>query len=237
MHTLLDLRGSIPSFIEITDGKLHDVNILDILPFEASAIYVMDRAYVDFARLYKMHLTQALFVVREKQNFNFRRLYSKKVDKEKGFKCDQIIVLTGYYTAKKYPEKLRRIKYYDEELGKTLVFLTNIFTYSSEIIAQLYKERWKVELFFKWIKQHLRIKKFYGTSYNAVCTQIWIAVSVYLLVAIIKKRLNLKQELYTILQILSICLFEKITLNQLFKNEDYRNSDNIDFNQLKLFDL
>lgn len=237
MHTLLDLRGSIPSFIEITDGKLHDVNILDILPFEASAIYVMDRAYVDFARLYKMHLVQAFFVVREKQNFNFRRLYSKKVNTEKGFKCDQIIVLTGYYTAKKYPEKLRRIKYYDKELGKTLVFLTNIFTYSSEIIAQLYKERWKVELFFKWIKQHLRIKKFYGTSYNAVCTQIWIAVSVYLLVAIIKKRLNLKQELYTILQILSICLFEKVPLNQLFKNEDYRNSDNIDLNQLKLFDL
>lgn len=237
MHTLLDLRGSIPSFIEITDGKLHDVNILDILPVEANSIYVMDRAYVDFARLYKMHLTQAFFVVREKQNFNFRRLYSRKVDKEKGFKCDQTIVLTGYYTAKKYPEKLRRIKYYDSELGKTLVFLTNIFTHGSEIIAQLYKERWKVELFFKWIKQHLRIKKFYGTSYNAVCTQIWIAVSVYLLVAIIKKRLNLKQELYTILQILSICLFEKVPLNQLFKNEDYRNTDSVNFNQLKMFDL
>lgn len=237
MHTLMDLRGSIPTFIEITDGKLHDVNILDILPVEAGSIYVMDRAYVDFARLYKMHSANALFVLREKQNFNFRRLYSRKADKEKGFKCDQIIALTGYYTAKKYPEKLRRVKYYDKELGKTLVFLTNIFTYSSEIIAQLYKERWKIELFFKWIKQHLRIKKFYGTSYNAVCTQIWIAVSVYLLVAIIKKRLNLEQELYTILQILSICLFEKVPLNQLFKKEDYKNIDTNDFNQLKLFDL
>jgi IS4 transposase len=234
---LIGLRGSIPSFIAITDGKLHDVNILDILPVEANSIYVMDRAYVDFARLYKMNLAQAYFVVREKQNFNFRRVYSNKVDKEKGFKCDQIIVLTGYYTAKKYPEKMRRIKYYDEELGKTLVFLTNILTYSSEIIAQLYKERWKVELFFKWIKQHLRIKNFYGTTYNAVCTQIWTAVSVYLLVAIMKKRLNLKQELYTILQILSICMFEKVPLNQLFKNEDYRNIENNNNNQLKLFDL
>ncbi len=237
MHTLLDLRGSIPTFIEITDGKVHDVNILDILLFEAGAIYVMDRAYVDFARLYKMHLSQAFFVLREKQNFNFKRLYSKKVDREKEFKCDQIIVLNGYYTSKKYPEKLRRIKYYDEDIGKTLVFLTNIFTYSSEIIAQLYKERWKIELFFKWIKQHLRIKKFYGTSFNAVCTQIWIAVSIYLLVAIIKKRLNLKQELYTILQILSICLFEKVPLNQLFEDDNYRNMDNDNCNQLKLFDL
>jgi hypothetical protein len=237
MHTLLDLRGSIPSFIEITDGKLHDVNILDILPIEVNSIYVMDRAYVDFARLYKMHLAQAFFVVREKQNFNFRRLYSKKVDKEKGFECDQIIVLTGYYTAKKYPEKLRRIKYHDKDTGKTLVFLTNIFNHSAEIIALLYKERWKIELFFKWVKQHLRIKKFYGTSYNAVCTQIWIAVSVYLIVAIIKKRLNLKQELYTILQIFSICLFEKVPLNQLFINEDYKNEEESYYTQLKIFDL
>lgn len=237
MHTLLDLRGSIPSFIEITDGKLHDVNILDILPVEARSIYVMDRAYVDFARLYKMHLAQAFFVVREKQNLNFRRLYSKKVNNEKGFKCDQIIVLTGYYTAKKYPVKLRRIKYYDEELGKILVFITNIFNHSAEIIAQLYKERWKVELFFKWIKQHLRIKRFYGTSYNAVCTQIWIAVSVYLLVAIIKKKLGLKQELYTILQILSICLFEKVPIYQLFIKEDYKNIEDGGYIQLNIFDL
>ena len=159
------------------------------------------------------------------------------MDKEKGFKCDQTIVLTGFYTSKKYQDKLRRIKYYDDELGKNLVFLTNNFIYSSEIVAQLYKERWKIELFFKWIKQHLRIKKFYGTSFNAVCTQIWIAVSIYLLVAIIKKRLKLKQELYTILQIFSISLFEKVPLDQLFKNDDYRNLYNDNDNQLKLFDL
>ena len=237
MHTLLDLRGSIPTFIEITDGKVHDVNILDLLIIEPGAIYIMDRAYVDFERLYDMHQFQAYFIVREKSNFNFKRLYSRKVDKEKGFKCDQTIVLTGFYTSKKYPDKLRRIKYYDDELGKNLVFLTNNFTYSSEIVAQLYKERWKIELFFKWVKQHLRIKKFYGTSFNAVCTQIWIAVSIYLLVAIIKKRLKLKQELYTILQIFSISLFEKVPLDQLFKNDDYRNSYNDNYNQLKLFDL
>jgi len=237
MHTLLDLRGSIPTFIEITDGKVHDVNILDLLIIEPGAIYIMDRAYVDFERLYGMHQAQANFIVREKSNFNFKRLYSRKVDKEKGFKCDQTIVLTGFYTSKKYPDKLRRIKYYDDELGKTLVFLTNNFTYSSETVAQLYKERWKIELFFKWIKQHLRIKKFYGTSFNAVCTQIWIAVSIYLLVAIIKKRLKLKQELYTILQIFSISLFEKVPVNQLFNNDDYRNLYNDNDNQLKLFDL
>ena len=237
MHTLLDLRGSIPTFIEITDGKVHDVNILDLLLIEPGAVYIMDRAYVDFSRLFDMHQAQAYFVIREKQHFNFKRLYSRKVDKKKGFKCDQTIVLTSYYTSKKYPEKLRRIKYYDDELGKTLIFLTNNFIYSSEIIAQLYKERWKVELFFKWIKQHLRIKKFYGTSFNAVCTQIWIAVSVYLLVAIIKKRLKLEQELYTILQIFSISLFEKVPLDQLFSESDYSNTDNDNYNQLKLFDL
>ena len=237
MHTLLDLRGSIPTFIEITDGKVHDINILDLLLIEPGSVYIMDRAYVDFERLYDMHQAKAYFVTREKHNINFRRLYSRTVDKKKGFKCDQIIVLTGYYTSKKYPDKLRRIKYYDDELGKNLVFLTNNFTYSSEIIAQLYKERWKIELFFKWIKQHLRIKKFYGTSFNAVSTQIWIAVSIYLLVAIIKKRLKLEQELYTILQIFSISLFEKVPLNQLFNNNDYRNIENDNYNQLKLFDL
>ncbi len=197
----------------------------------------MDRAYVDFARLYEMHQAQAFFVSREKSNFNFKRLYSRKVNKEKGFKCDQTIVLTGFYPKKKYPEKLRRIKYYDAEMEKHLVFLSNNFTYSSEIIAQLYKERWKIELFFKWIKQHLRIKKFFGTSFNAVCTQIWIAVSIYLLVAIIKKRLKLDQELYTILQIFSISLFERVPLNQLFTEDDYRNIDSDNYNQLKLFDL
>lgn len=237
MHTLLDLRGSIPTFIEITDGKVHDVNVLDLLLIEAGAIYIMDRGYIDFERLYEIHKEQASFVIREKNNFNFKRLYSRKVNKKKGFKCDQTIVLTGFYASKKYPEKLRRIKYYDDEMGKNLVFLTNNFTYSSKIIAQLYKERWKIELFFKWIKQHLRIKKFYGTSFNAVCTQIWIAVSIYLLVAIIKKRLKLEQELYTILQIFSISLFEKVSLNQLFNENDYRYLDNDNCNQLKLFDL
>lgn len=237
MHTQIDLRGSIPTFIEITNGKVHDVNILDLLILEPGAFYIMDRAYLDFERLYHMHQCLTYFVVREKRNFDYQRLYSNKVDKDKGFKCDQIIKLTGFYTSKKYPEKLRRIKYYDQARDKTLVFITNNFIYSAEIIAQLYKERWKIELFFKWIKQHLRIKKFYGTSLNAVFTQIWIAVCIYLLVAIIKKRLNLKQELYTILQILSISIFEKVTINQLFGNENYNNKTTDGYNQLNLFDL
>jgi len=237
MHTQLDLRGSIPTFIEITDGKVHDVNILDLLILEPGAFYIMDRAYLDFERLYHMHQCLTYFVVREKRNFDYKRLYSKKADKEKGFKCDQIIKLTGFYTSKKYPEKLRRIKFYDKSRDKTLVFITNNFIYNAETIAQLYKERWKVELFFKWIKQHLRIKKFFGTTLNAVYTQIWIAVSIYLLIAIIKKRLNLKQELYTILQILSISIFEKVTVNQLFGNEICNNEPVPGFNQLKMFDL
>lgn len=237
MHTQIDLRGSIPTFIEITDGKVHDVNILDLLILEPGAFYIMDRAYLDFERLYHMHQSLTYFVVREKRNFGYRRVYSNKVDKSKGFKCDQTIMLTGFYTSKKYPEKLRRIKYYDNSRGKTLVFITNNFVYDAEIIAQLYKERWKVELFFKWIKQHLKIKKFFGTSLNAVFTQIWIAVSVYLLVAIVKRRLNLKQELYTILQILSISVFEKVPVNQLFENENYNNKNTDGYNQLKLFDL
>ena len=236
MHTQIDLRGSIPTFIEITDGKLHDVNILDLLILEPGAFYIMDRAYLDFERLYHMDQCLTYFVVREKRNFDYRRLYSNKVDKSKGFKCDQTIMLTGFYTSKKYPEKLRRIKYYDESRNKTLVFITNNFVYDAEIIAQLYKERWKVELFFKWIKQHLKIKKFFGTSLNAVFTQIWTAVSVYLLVAIIKKRLNLNQELYTILQILSISIFEKTTVNQLFENENYNNETTDGYNQLNLFE-
>lgn len=237
MHTLMDLRGSIPTFIEITHGKLHDVNILDLLLIEPGAIYVMDRAYLDFDRLYNIHKSLGYFITIEKSNFKFRRLYSNKVNKEKGFKCDQIIALTGFYSVKKYPEKLRRIKYYYKEQDRVLKFLTNNFNYSSEIIADLYKERWKIELFFKWIKQHLRIKNFYGTSFNAVCTQIWIAVCVYLLVAIIKKRLNLKHELYTILQIFSISLLEKVSIDQLFTNEKYGNINTEDPNQLKLFDL
>jgi hypothetical protein len=237
MHTQLDLRGSIPTFIEISDGKLHDVNILDLLILEPGAFYIMDRAYLDFARLYHMHLCSTFFVIREKHNFKYRRQYSRKVDKSLGFKCDQTIMLTGFYTSKKYPEKLRRIKYYDKDRDKTLVFITNNFVYSAEIIAQLYKERWKIELFFKWIKQHLRIKRFFGTTLNAVYTQIWIAVSVYLLVAIMKKKLKLEQELYTILQILSISVFEKVPVNQLFKNINYENNTEPDCKQLRLFDL
>ena len=235
MHTQIDLRGSIPTFIEITDGKVHDVNILDLLILEPGAFYIMDRAYLDFERLYHMHQCLTYFVVREKRNFDFKRVYSNEVDKTKGFKCDQVIKLTGFYTSKKYPEKLRRIKYYDATNDKNLVFITNNFVYNAEVIALLYKDRWKIELFFKWIKQHLRIKKFMGTSLNAVYTQIWIAISTYLLVAIVKKKLNLKQELYTILQILSISLFEKITVNQLFENKECKNTTNPDCNQLKMF--
>ncbi len=237
MHTQLDLRGSIPTFIEITDGKIHDVNILDLLILEPGAFYIMDRAYLDFERLYHMDQCLTYFVVREKRNFNYRRMYSRKVNKDLGFKCDQTIKLTGFYTSKKYPEKLRRIKYYDKEKDKNLVFITNNFKYGAEIIAKLYKERWRIELFFKWIKQHLRIKKFFGTTLNAVYTQIWIAVSTYLLIAIIKKRLNMKQELYTILQILSISIFEKVPLNQLFEENNYTNKTTGNCNQLTLFDL
>ena len=237
MHTQLDLRGSIPTFIDITDGKVHDVNILDLLILEPGAFYIMDRAYLDFERLYHMHECLCYFVIREKHNFKYKRVYSNVVNKDLGFKCDQTIKLTGFYTSQKYPEKLRRIKFYDKERDKTLVFITNNFGYSAEIIAQLYKERWKIELFFKWIKQHLRIKKFLGTTINAVYTQIWIAISIYLLVAIMKRRLKLEQELYTILQILSVCIFEKVPVNQLFENNKHKNKTTEGYNQLNLFDL
>lgn len=237
MHTQLDLRGSIPTFIDITDGKVHDVNILDLLILEPGAFYIMDRAYLDFERLYHMHECLCYFVIREKHNFKYKRVYSNEVNKDLSFKCDQTIKLTGFYTSQKYPEKLRRIKFYDKERDKTLVFLTNNFVYSADIIAQLYKERWKIELFFKWIKQHLRIKKFLGTTINAVYTQIWIAISIYLLVAIMKRRLKLDQELYTILQILSVCIFEKVPVNQLFENNKYKNKTTESYNQLNLFDL
>lgn len=237
MHTQLDLRGSIPTFIEITDGKVHDVNILDLLMLEPYAFYIMDRAYLDFERLYKMHRHRCYFVLREKRNFQYRRMYSRPVDKSKGFKCDQTIKLTGFYSSKNYPEKLRRIKCHDKEKDRTIVLLTNNFAYDAHIIADLYKERWKIELFFKWIKQHLRIKKFFGTTLNAVNTQIWIAVCVYLLVAIIKKKLKLKQELYTILQILSVRVFEKVPVNQLFESKNYKNNNTDQSNQLIMFDL
>jgi len=209
LHTLLDLRGNIPSFIRITKGKVHDVNILDELIPEPGAFYIMDRGYIDFARLYILTQCSVFFVTRAKTNLRFRRLYSHPVDKATGLKCDQTIVLTGVDTLDDYPEKLRRIRYFDAEPPQKLIFLTNNFVLPALTIARLYKCRWQVELFFKWIKQHLRIKSFYGTSENAVKTQIWIAISVYILVAIVKKQLHLDLSLYTILQILSVTAFEK----------------------------
>jgi len=236
LHTLLDLRGDIPTFIWITDGKIHDVNVLDHLIPEAGSIYVMDRAYLDFYRLYQLHQCSAIFVTRSKTNTGLRRLYSNKVDKSTGVRCDQIVVLTGYYSKKDYPEKLRRIKYFDAEKGRSFVFLTNQFTLPPEIIAELYRYRWRVEIFFKWIKQHLRIKSFYGTSENAVKTQIWIAVSTYVLVAIMKKRLKIDLTLYTILQILSIALFEKMPILKALTANDYKKQITSGHIQLKLFE-
>ncbi len=235
MHTLLDLRGNIPSFIHISDGKLGDVNVLDVLVLEAGAIYVMDRGYLDFARLYALHQAQASFVTRAKSNTRLRRVYSAAVDRRAGVICDQTVVLTGVTSRKDYPEHLRRIRFKDPETGKTLVFLTNNFTLPAATICALYKARWQVELFFKWIKQHLRIKKFYGTSENAVKSQIWIAVSVYVLVAIVKKRLNLDASLYTLLQIFSLTLFEKMPIQQAFPGNDYKSDNSILSNQLNLF--
>ena len=237
LHTLLDLRGNIPTFIHITDGKVHEVNVLDILPFEAGSFYIMDRGFVDFARLYALHQAQAFFVIRAKSNLGFQRIYSHPVDKETGLRCDQTIRLTGTFAAKDYPQYLRRVKFYDEGTNKSLVFLTNNFDLPALVIAKLYKSRWQVELFFKWIKQHLRIKAFFGTSENAVKTQIWIAIGVYVLVAIVKKRLKSELSLYTILQILSLTLFEKTPLNQLLVDSPNKNPDDTSLKQLYLFDL
>ena len=235
LHTLLDLRGSIPSFIHISDGKLHDVNVLDRIAFEAGCFYVMDRGYVDFARLYGLHLALAFFVIRGKSNLQYRRLYSQPIDKATGLRCDQTIVLTGLKTAGSYPIQLRRVKFYDAEHDKLLVFLTNNFALPALTIAQLYRCRWQVELFFKWIKQHLRIKAFFGTSENAVKTQIWIAISAYVLVAIVKKRLAVDASLYTILQILSLTLFEKTPLIQLVTNSVVSPDEEQPSIQLNLF--
>ena len=236
LHTLLDLRGNIPSFVAITDGKVHDVNILDVLIPEPGAIYVMDKAYLDFERLYHLDQCAAFFVTRAKSNTKLKRLYSRAVDKSTGVKCDQVVVLTGFYTKKAYPEKLRRVKFFDAENNRRFVFLTNQFGLPPETIASLYRSRWQVELFFKWIKQHLRIKAFYGTSENAVKTQIWIAISVYVLVAIIKKRLKLELSLYTILQIFSVSVFEKIHILQALTGDDYKNQITIGHKQLNLFE-
>jgi hypothetical protein len=235
LHTLLDLRGNIPSFIYISDGKLHEVNVLDIIPLEAGAFYIMDRGFLDFSRLHAITQASAFFVIRAKSNLKSRRLYSRPVDKSTGVVCDQSIILTVSKSVGDYPDKLRRVRYYDAETDKYLVFLTNNFLLPAITIAQLYKQRWQVELFFKWIKQHLRIKSFYGTSENAVKTQIWIAVSVYLIVAIIKKRLNIQESLYTILQVLSVSLFERTSMFQLLTFYDYTNYTDNNLNQLNLF--
>ena len=239
LHTLVDLRGNIPTFIDITDGKVHDVNVLDILMTEPGAFYIMDRGYLDFGRLFKIHRSGAFFVIRAKSNTQYKRRYSNPITAEEkalGVKCDQIIVLTGVESQHDYPEQLRRIKYHDKEIDKTFNFLTNNFTIPAQTVADLYKQRWQVELFFKWIKQHLRIKSFFGTSENAVKSQIWIAVSVYVLIAIIKKERELEIELYTILQILSLTLFEKTPLDQLIMKSDCTTEELVIGNQLNLFD-
>ena len=235
LHTLLDLRGNIPSFIKITDGKWHDVNVLDELIPEPGSYYVMDRGYLDFERLHLFSDCAAFFVIRAKKNLRYRRLYSAPVDKTTGVRSDQTIVLTGVNTAERYPDKLRRIRFVDAETRKNLVFLSNNFSLPPESIALLYKQRWQVELFFRWIKQHLRIKAFFGTSENAVKTQVWIAISVYVLVAIIRKRLNLDWSLYTILQILSIAVFEKEPIIQILTNSAHHDLCPEPDNQLKLF--
>jgi hypothetical protein len=236
IHTLMNLQGNIPEFILISDGKLHDVNALDYFIPSPGAYYVMDRGYLDFARLYELDQAKAYFVTRAKKNFNFERRYSHRIDKSTGVQCDQTVVLKTYYSHQGYPQPMRRIRYYDDNLGKRFVFLTNNFDLSATTIAALYKSRWQIELFFKWIKQHLRIKTFYGTNQNAVKTQIWTAVSVYLLVAIVKQRLDLPQSLYTILQILSVSIFEKTSLVKLFSQPDYKTPNTPSPNQLLLFE-
>jgi hypothetical protein len=235
MHTLLDLRGNIPTFIHISDGKMHEVNVLDILIPEAGSFYIMDRGFTDFARWFKLHQAQAFFVIRGKSNLLCRRIYSRAVDKATGLRCDQTVALTAPKACKDYPQHLRRIKFYDAEHNRHLVFLTNNFDLPALTIAQLYRCRWQVELFFKWIKQHLRIKRFYGTTENAVKTQIWVAITVYVLVAIMKKRLHTEASLYTILQILRLTLFEKTPLDQLVKNMEPQMNSSQDTNQLNLF--
>jgi hypothetical protein len=235
LHTLLDLRGSIPAFIHISDGKMHEVNVLDLIAFEPGAFYVMDRGYLDFARLYKLHQAGAFFVTRAKSGMNARRVYSAPTDRTTGVIADQTIAMNGYYVSRHYPEHLRRIRFRDLETDKSLIFLTNNTTLPALTIAALYKNRWQVELFFKWIKQHLRIKKFLGTSENAVKTQIWCAVSTYVLIAIVKKELQIEASLYTLLQILSVSVFEKTELSCAFQPDRVSPEMLIDDNQLNLF--
>lgn len=237
LHTLLDLRGCIPTFISITDGKVHDVKVLDQLIPEPGAFYVMDRGYLDFRRLYILNQCMAFFIIRSKVNTKFRRLYSRTIDKCSGLRCDQTILLNGINTSKQYPDKLRRVGFFDDKSERRFSFLTNNFIVPALVVAELYRCRWQVELFFKWIKQNLRIKSFYGTSENAVKTQIWIAVSVYVLVAIVKKHLRLADlSLYTILQILSVTLFEKAPLLEVLTASQYNTYNTCNDNQMKLFD-
>ena len=236
LHTQIDLKTSIPEFILFSNASVHDVNVLDVITFEANSFYIMDRGYVDYKRLYKIQMCDAFFVTRAKDNMNYRRLYSHPNDKNKGVIYDQTIMLNNHYASKDYPKTMRRIKFRDEETGKVLIFLTNNFHLKATEIAQLYKHRWKIELFFKWIKQHLKIKSFWGHSENAVKTQVWIAIAVYVLVAIAKKRFMLEQSLYEILQIISISIFEKMPINQLFQQTQLQYFKELNHNQLNMFD-
>ena len=236
LHTQIDLKTSIPEFMLFSTASVHDVNMLDFISFEANSFYIMDRGYVDYKRLYKVHLCGAFFVTRAKDNMNYRRLYSGPKDTDKGVLYDQTIMLNNHYASKDYPEKMRRIKFIDQQTGKVLVFITNNFYLQAYEIAQLYKHRWKIELFFKWIKQHLKVKSFWGHSQNAVKTQVWIAIAVYVLVAIAKKKFMLKQSLYEILQVISISIFEKIPINQLFQQTQLQYFKEQNHNQLKMFD-
>jgi hypothetical protein len=236
-HTLLDLRGEIPCWVHVTPAIVHDVVVLDLLPIEPGSFYILDREYIDFARLFSLHRRAAFFVTRAKSNISYRRIYSHRVEKTGGLRCDQTIALTGFYAKRDYPEKLRLVKYVDSETAKRFSFLTNNFMVGAQTIADLYRLRWRVELFFKWIKQHLRIKAFFGTSENAVKTQIWIVISVYVLVAILKKRLHLDDMgLYTILQILSVSLFEKTPILMALQPPNYKNAEYPMGNQLELFE-
>jgi hypothetical protein len=237
LHTQLDLKTSIPEFILFSTASVHDVNVLDVIHFEPNSFYIMDRGYVDYKRLYKIHTSGAFFVTRAKDNMNYRRIYSHSKDVAAGVLYDQSIMLNNHYASKDYPVKMRRIKFHDAQTGKILVFLTNNVSLKAKEIAQLYKHRWKIELFFKWIKQHLKIKSFWGQSENAVKTQVWIAVSVYVLVAIAKKKFMLKQSLYEILQVLSISIFERMPLNQLFQQTQLQYFKELKDNQLSIFDL
>ena len=237
LHTQIDLKTSIPEFILFSTASVHDVNVLDIIHFEANSFYVLDKGYVDYKRLYRIHLTGAFFITRCKDNMDYRRLYSRPANKANGIIYDQVIMLNGYYTMKYYPEKLRRIKFIEPSTGMALIFLTNNMQHAAEDIAQLYKHRWKIEMFFKWIKQHLKIKSFWGQSENAVQTQVWIAIAVYVLVAIAKKKFMLKSTLYEILQILSISIFEKMPINQLFQLTQLQYFKEQNHNRLNMFDL